>query len=166
MSIRRVRIAPLPPPFPKADKQINNKSPKRSEDWDKEYELVVSFRYGLDEEVISKIAGLKNCDTGISMSGPEAGTRDLMFPCGPDKRLAYDAARRLWKADYFGALTIKISYPVEHDGKNSFTPWYDPHGKLIERVKHRRKALVVVTKKRKARKFRKVSAKMLVNKTV
>jgi hypothetical protein len=115
-------------------KQVNNKPPK---DWNLGYELVCSFVYGLDEQVIAKIAGLRNYDTGITMRGPGTGVRDLMFPCGTNRLLAQTAARRLRAADHFGALRLRISYPVEHKGENSFTPWYDIDGKLIERIKHR-----------------------------
>src|SRR5579862_1079320 len=114
-------------------KPLNNKPPK---DWELWYELVVSFRYGLDEEVIAKVAGLRNYDTGISMSGPDAGIRDLMFPCST-KEMAEVAGKRLRAADHFGALRLRISYPVEQEGKNRYTPWHEIDGKLIERVKHR-----------------------------
>ena len=132
---RRVRLGP---PL-----RIDNKPPK---DWDLGYELVVSFRYGLDEDAISLVAGLRNYDTGIMMNGPGAGTRDLMFPCGTSRELARQAANRLIGADRFGALTIKISYPVEHEGKDSFTPWYDAGGVLIERIKHRRNVQTIIRK--------------------
>lgn len=115
-------------------KPVNNKSPR---DWDLGYELVCSFKYGLDEEVIAKIAGLRNYDTGVTMRGPGMGIRDLMFPCGTSLKLAHTAARRLRGADHFGALRLRISYPVEREGRNSFTAWYDMDGKLIERIKHR-----------------------------
>jgi hypothetical protein len=146
MSVRRKRIHLVGELKP-----INNKSPK---DWDLGYEVVVSFMYGLDEEAIAKIAGLRNYDTGITMRGPGTGVRDLMFPCGIDKTLAYSAACRLQSADHFGALKIRISYPVEHEGKDSYTPWYSPNGKLIERVKHRKLARRVIIKHRPARKRR------------
>ncbi len=116
-------------------KQANNQSPAY---WALGYELVVSFKYGLDEEVIAKVAGLRNFDTGITMCGPEAGIRDLMFPCGTSLEVAQTAGRRLRGADHFGALRLRISYPVEHEGKNEYTPWHDINGKLIERVKHRK----------------------------
>jgi hypothetical protein len=125
MSVRRKRLIPLAKP-------INNRSPK---DWNLGYELVVSFEYGLDEEAISKVAGLRNYDTGITLA---TNLRDLMFPCGTDKVLAYSAANRLKAADHFGALRIRISYPVEHVGKDDFTLWYSPDGKLLEKVKHRK----------------------------
>jgi hypothetical protein len=124
---RRVRIGP--------PSKIDNKSPK---DWDLGYELVVSFQYGLDEEAISKIAGLRNYDTGIML---KTGVRDMMFPCGTDRILAHAAANKLHGADLFGALKIRISYPVEKVDGDSFTPWYAPDGKLIERVKHRKLAV-------------------------
>ena len=116
-------------------KPFNNKPPK---DWEKGYELVCSFMYGLDEEVIAKVAGLRHFDTGITMSGPGTGVRDLMFPCGTNLELAEMAGRRLRGADHFGALRLRISYPVEHEGKNSYTPWHGIDGKLIERIKHRK----------------------------
>jgi len=116
---------------------INNKPPK---DWDLGYELVVSFPYGLDEDAIRKVAGLKNYDSGITLCGPGTGIRDLQFPCGTDLGLAQDTGLNLQDADHFGALTLKISYPVRHEGKDSFTDWYDIRGKLIESVKHRREA--------------------------
>ena len=132
--IRRKRIGPKPPPYPKHRPLVDNRSTKN---WDQDYELVVTFRYGLDEEVIQNIAGLRNYDTEITMNGKHAGVRDLMFPCGTNKALAVGAANRLWRADCFGALRICIRHPVEHEGKDSFTPWYDRSGKLLERVKHR-----------------------------
>src|SRR5579864_8254061 len=79
-----------------AYKQVNNKS---SKDWDFGYELVCSFVYGLDEEVIAKVAGLGNYDTGITMRGPGTGIRDLMFPCGTSLSLAQMAGKRLRGAD-------------------------------------------------------------------
>ena len=124
-ALRRVRIEPVAKP-------INNKPPKN---WDLGYELVVSFHYGLDEEQISKIAGLRNCDSGYDCADQR---RDLIFPCGTDRLLAHMAGARLAAADHFGALTIKISYPVEHKGSDSFTPWHDVHGKLLELRKHRK----------------------------
>lgn len=132
MRSRRVRLEPKPASYPKTVGYINNKPPKN---WDLGYELVVSFRCPLEESVISEIAGLSNYDTGTDL---RTGVRDLMFPCGTDRKLAHRAAKRVWKADYFGALRIKINYPVEHEGKDSFTPWYDVDGKLIERIKHRK----------------------------
>lgn len=123
---------------------INNKPP---EDWDTGYELVVSFGYGLDEPTIAAVAGLRNYDTGFCLA---TGVRDLMFPCGTDKQLAYVAANRLLGADRFGALRIKISHPVEHIGKNAYTLWFNAAGKLIDRVKHRK--LKVVKKRAKGRK--------------
>jgi hypothetical protein len=137
---------------------FDNKPPK---DWDLGYEMVVSFQYGLDEAAISRVARLRNYDTGITMCGPQRGVRDLMFPCGLSRDLAHAAANRLVAADVFGALRIKISYPVEHKGKDSWTPWYDASGRLIERVKHRRKAFITFRKtfgtangRRKARRLR------------
>ena len=115
-------------------KRANNKSTKN---WDLDYELVVSFMHGLDEQIIAKIAGLRNYDTGITIKGPDRGVRDLMFPCGRNLELAQTAARRLRGADHFGALRLRISYPVEKVGNDSFTPWYDLDGKLIDTVKHR-----------------------------
>jgi hypothetical protein len=122
---------------------MDNRSPK---DWDLGYELVVSFHYGLDEEAISLVAGLRNYDTGITMNGPGRGIRDLMFPCGTNRELAHAAANRLIGADRFGALRVRISYPVEHKGKDAWTPWYDAAGNRIERIKHRRKAHVILRK--------------------
>src|ERR1700722_18993111 len=78
-------------------KQINNRF---SKDFNLDYELVVQFRYGLDEEAIARIAGLRNYDTGISLTGSEAGIRDLMFPCGTNRELAFLAANRLYTADH------------------------------------------------------------------
>jgi hypothetical protein len=124
---RRIKLPPL---------RIDNKSPK---DWNLGYELVVSFQYGLDEDAVSLVAGLRNYDTGITMTEPNRGVRDLMFPCGTSRELAHAAANRLLGADRFGALHIRISYPVEHQGKDSWTPWYDAAGNLIERIKHRRR---------------------------
>ena len=132
-------------------KRVSNKSAKN---WDLGYELVVSFMYGLDEDVISKIAGLRNFDSGTTMSGPEEGIRDLMFPCGTSLELAQKAGQRLRGADHFGALRLRISCPVEHEGKNDFTPWYDIDGRLIERVKHRK--LAVIVQRSPARKRKKV----------
>jgi hypothetical protein len=127
-------------------RQFNNKPPK---DWGLGYELVVSFAYGLNDNAIARIAGLKNFDTGTD---PRTRIRDLMFPCGTDKELAYTAANRLWRADHFGALRIRISYPDEHEGKDTFTPWYSMDRELIERVKHRKKALIVKVVKQRKRK--------------
>lgn len=141
MALKRIRVF-RPYELPE---WYNNKPPK---DWDTGYELVVSFTYGLDEAEISRVARLRNYDTGITMSGPQRGIRDLMFPCGIDRDLAYAAANRLVSADRFGALRIRISYPVERKGKDTWTPWYDANGKLIERVKHRRQANVVIVKHR------------------
>lgn len=152
MSFRRKRIGPKPPPLPSVISILNNKAPK---DWDLGYELVVSFRYGLDEEVIAKIAGLRNCDTGMDL---RSGVRDLMFPCGTDLKVARSAARRLWRADYFGSLRLRISYPVEHVGKDSFTCWHDKDGKLLERVKHRHLSKVIKIFKAKAPKRRRRAA--------
>ncbi len=144
MAIRRVRVKADPGwAWGHADvsyKPVNNKP---SKDWDAGYELVVSFMYGLDEGIIAKIAGLRNYDTGITLLGRSKGVRDLMFPCGTSLKLAQMAARRLRGADHFAALRLRISYPVEKVGKNSFTPWYDIDGHLIERIKHRK--LVVTT---------------------
>ena len=120
-------------------KPLNNKA---SKNWEVDFELVCSFKYGLDEEVISKIAGLRNFDTGITMRGRDQGVRDLMFPCGTNLELAQTAGRRLRGADHFGALRLRISYPVEHKGKANYTPWYDIDGSLIEKVKHRELKLV------------------------
>ena|ERR1700679_1184108 len=139
MALKRLRVL-RPYEIPR---WFDNKPPK---DWDLGYELVVSFQYGLDEAVISAIARLRNYDTGVMMSGPDRGTRDLMFPCGLSRDLAHAAANRLVAADTFGALRIKIRYPVEHKGKDSWTPWYDATGKLIERVKHRRSAVSIIRK--------------------
>ena len=122
-------------------KAVNNKAAK---DWHRGYELVVSFTYGLDEEIIAKIAGLRNFDTGISMSGPDRAIRDLMFPCGTNLKLAQIAGKRLRGADHFGALRLRISYPVETQGQDRYTPWYDIEGKLIERAKHRKLRPVLV----------------------
>jgi hypothetical protein len=133
-------------------KAVNNRPPK---DWDKGYELVVSFVYGLNEDAISKIAGLRNYDTGVGPISKKAGIfgttktlqRDLMFPCGTDRELAHRAASHLMAADHFGALTIKISYPVEHVGKDSFTPWYGVNGEFIERIKHRKLSHKVIKRR-------------------
>ena len=125
--------------------KVNNRPPKN---WDDGYELVVSFRYGLDEDEIAKVAGLANYDTGTTLNGPNAGMRDLMFPCGVNRDLAYAAANRLAGADRFGALRIRISYPVEKVGEDSFTPWYDAKGKEIERVKHRKLVRKLVKRRR------------------
>ena len=135
MALKRLRRGP---PI-----RIDNKAPK---DWDLGYEVVVSFFYGLDEDVISLAAGLRNYDTGFSMSGSDRGIRDLMFPCGTSRELAHAAANRLLGADRFGALRIRISYPVEHKGKDSWTPWYDAAGNLIERVKHRKNVHKIIRK--------------------
>lgn len=140
--IKRRRIGPSLLPT------VDNKPPK---DWDTGYELVVSFRYGLDEGAISKVAGLRNYDTGITMSGPSAGIRDLMFPCGTSRLLAHNAANRLLAADHFGALRIRISYPVEHVGKDDFTPWYDAEGDRVVRIKHRKRAATIIRKTFKSR---------------
>ena len=133
--IVHVRIAPQLSGLHVPYRMVNNKA---SRNWDCDYELVVSFRYGLDEDRICKVAGLRNCDSGMTMSGPGTGIRDLMFPCGPSSELAYRAAQRLWKWDTFGAFRMKISCPVEHEGKDTYTPWRDRNGKLLERVKHRK----------------------------
>lgn len=143
--IRRKRIGP-PALF-------NNRPPKN---WDLGYELVVQFHYGLNEDQIRRIAGLRNNDSGCAIHTMQ---RDLMFPCGTNKALAYASANRLRGADHFGALSIKISHPVEHEGKNSFTPWYSPDGTLIERVKHRKLGIVKVLKG-------KSGSKLLVRKPV
>lgn len=142
MSKKAVRRRRIGPPAPKFDcsidpvKPLNNKPPK---DWDTQYELVVRFRYGLDEESIAKIAGLRNYDTGISLAGPDAGIRDLQFPCGDTIRLgkavALIAARRLHHADHFGALTLEISCPVERIGINGFQNWIGWDGKVTKRAK-------------------------------
>jgi hypothetical protein len=126
--------------------KIDNKPPK---DWDLGYELVVSFSYGLDEEAIALVAGLRNYDTGYEF---KSGKRDLMFPCGTNKLLAHNAANRLLGADRFKVLTVKISYPVEHEGKDDFTSWYTADGRLLERVKHRK--LVTLKKVFRGRKSR------------
>lgn len=128
-------------------KRVDNKPPK---DWDIGYEVVVSFPYGLDEEAIARKAGLRNYDTGITMRGPGTGIRDLMFPCGTSKELAYAAANRLYGADTFGALRIKISNPVEHVGEDSFTVWTGHDGRLLERVKHRKQAVKIIRRRRAA----------------
>jgi len=141
--VRRVRLIPSRK-FKCCFDEGNRRNIRPPKDWDLGYELVVSFHYGLDDDQISKVAGLRYYDTGTMMSGPEAGTRDLMFPCGTDKELALLAARRLFAADHFGALRIRISCPVEHIGKDSFTPWIDAQGKLIEKTKHRKKALKII----------------------
>jgi hypothetical protein len=108
--------------------------------------LVVSFQYGLDEEAIAKVAGLRNYDTGIAL---KTGIRDLMFPCGISRDLAHASANKLIGADRFGALRIRISYPVLTIGKDSFTCWYDAAGKEIERIKHRKLAPTIIQRSRR-----------------
>lgn len=128
---RRVRIGPKPGKLCVEGPRIDNKAPK---DWDTLYELVVSFQYGLDEDAISRAAGLRNYDTGVMLATMR---RDLMFPCGTDPKMAYDAAKRLRAVDHFGVLELRISHPVEKLGKDSWTVWYNPEGKLIDAIKHR-----------------------------
>lgn len=85
------------------------------------------------------------------------GIRDLMFPCGTNRLLAHSAAIRLLSADHFGALIVKISYPVEHEGGDSFTPWYDAAGKLIERVKHRKQGKLIIVRKKSGRRVKRIN---------
>jgi hypothetical protein len=148
--VRRVRIGP---PSAKPARLPKMLTVKTSDDWGLDYELVVAYSgySSAADEAIAKIAGLRRYDSGFAFG---AGRRDLQFFGGQDKRVVYRAARRLWKADYFGFLTLEIRHPDEHEGKHTYTSWYcGVTGKLLRRVKHRelRKVIVIGRKHKRVR---------------
>lgn len=121
-------------------KQVTN----RWEDGD--YELAVQYcGCGLDEDNIQRVAGIKYADTGYCFAD---NTRDLMF-YGLTKDLALLSAKRLWEADPFGVLSLKITCPEVVKYGKTFTPVMDHKGKVIDMREHRERVTGPQRRKRK-----------------